>query len=244
MSTQGQSHINNPERIIPPLDIVNRLMFITHATAAYDECQEARMLLQGGCRWIQLRKKEGIDLALAQHVVKICREECSDPVRIYLDDDVRCALLSGASGVHLGKKDMPLPEAWAIVDEQREAGRAFHIGATANTFEDIVQASGSGASYIGLGPYRFTETKKNLSPVLGLEGYRAIVAKCREAGIRQPIFAIGGIEPEDVKPILRTGIDGIAVSGSILQAADPVEMTQRFMQEIRAHFEQETSQLK
>lgn len=237
MSIQSHLHSNKPGRTLPPLAIEERLMFITHATASLDEYEEVNLLLQGGCRWIQLRRKEGIDATLAQKIVDRCRQAIVQPIHIYLDDDVRGALQCGASGVHLGKRDMPLVEAWALVDEASAAGRPFHIGATANTFDDILQAARNGASYIGLGPYRFTETKKNLSPVLGLEGYRSIVAQCREAGIHLPIFAIGGIELKDVKPLLQTGIDGIAVSGSILQDADPVEMTKRFLQAIKEHFQ-------
>ena len=105
----------------------------------------------------------------------------------------------------------------------------------ANTFEDIEHAVGQGASYIGLGPFRYTETKKKLSPVLGLEGYRKIVQQCKEAGYKIPIFAIGGICLEDVAPLMETGITGIAVSGAIIHADDPVEETRRFINEINKY---------
>ena len=73
-------------------------------------------------------------------------------------------------GVHLGKKDMPIDQARQIL------GEAFIIGGTANTFEDVVQHYRAGADYLGIGPFRFTTTKKNLSPVLGLEGYSSILS--------------------------------------------------------------------
>ena len=141
----------------------------------------------------------------------------------------------GATACHLGKNDMPLDIAWEVLKDKLDSNAIFYIGATANTFEDIRLAVERGASYIGLGPYRFTGTKKNLSPILGLEGYRKIIAQCKEAGIDIPIFAIGGITLEDVGPLMETGITGIAVSGAIINAPDPVEETRRFIEEINKY---------
>jgi len=126
---------------------------------------------------------------------------------------------------------MPVDEAWKVV---RKAHREkdFLIGATTNTFEDIRQAARSGASYIGLGPFRFTQTKKRLSPILGLEGYRRIISQCEEAGIHLPIYAIGGIELEDIPDLMKAGVHGIAISGSIIRADNPAEMTRRFLEKI------------
>lgn len=205
-------------------------MFITHRTPAYTEVDEARMVLEGGCSWIQLRAKGTLDIATAREAVALCRAYNPDTL-CCINDDAAMALAAGASGVHLGKNDMPVEKACELASGYgRDNG--FIIGATANTFEDIRQAVLKGASYIGLGPYRYTSTKENLSPVLGLEGYTEIIRKCREANIRIPVYAIGGIEPEDVKPLLKAGADGIAVSGSILKAADPVGQTRRFLNEI------------
>ena len=127
---------------------------------------------------------------------------------------------------------MPVDEARKRVREAGKEGQ-FLIGATANTFEDIVKAVQSGADYIGLGPYRFTTTKEKLSPILGLEGYRTIIRQCREADIQIPIFAIGGIRFEDIEPLMQAGVDGIAVSGALIQAEDPTEETRRYIREIR-----------
>ena len=84
--------------------------------------------------------------------------------------------------------------------------------------------------YVGLGPFRFTATKKNLSPVIGLEGYRVIMKRCRENGLSLPVLAIGGITLADIPAIMRTGVSGIALSSSILEAENPVEETGRIVQ--------------
>lgn len=210
-------------------------MFITNPSPRYTEIEETRMAIQGGCSWIQLRMKAGIDSSTLESCVTLCRAEREHSVTLCVDDNLEAAIRYGATACHLGKKDLPVDIAWKIIQENLAPGATFFIGATANTFEDIQIAVSRNASYIGLGPYRFTETKKNLSPILGLEGYRRIIGQCNRAGIHIPIFAIGGIRLEDVDPLMETGIQGIAVSGAIINAADPVEETRRFINEINKH---------
>ena len=169
----------------------NRLMFITHRTNKYTELDEVKMVTKGGCTWVQLRMKENLNLEVAKAIAHFTLFDCDTDCACCLDDDLEMAFKAGIHCVHLGKNDIPVSEAWhRIIEKGKED--LFLVGATANTFEDILKADREGASYIGLGPYRYTETKKNLSPVLGLEGYRKIMEQCREAGLEIPIFAIGG----------------------------------------------------
>lgn len=217
-----------------PRSAGERLMFITHPSAEFTLQEEVKMVLDGGCSWIQLRMKDKMNIFTAREVERLI-EEHPNPCIFCINDNLNIALRCGATAVHLGKEDMPVSEAWATVDQWLSADKFFYVGATCNTFEDVERAVAGGASYIGLGPFRYTETKKKLSPVLGLEGYRKIVGQCKEAGYEIPIFAIGGICLEDVAPLMETGITGIAVSGAIIHAADPVEETRRFIQEINKH---------
>lgn len=176
------------------------------------------MALEGGCKWIQLRMKDASDdevRLVASEVQPLCKQ--NDAIFL-LDDRVELARELHADGVHLGKNDMPVDEA------RRVLGEEFIIGGTANTFEDIERLAQQGADYIGCGPFRFTTTKKNLSPVLGIEGYRSIMEKMRHAGINIPVVAIGGITASDIDDILATGVKGIAVSGSVLTAEAPADM--------------------
>lgn len=199
------------------------LQFITHQTERYSYLESARMALEGGCKWIQLRMKE-VSLeeveAVALQLKPLCKEH---EAMLILDDHVELAQKLEVDGVHLGRKDMPIDQARQIL------GEAFIIGGTANTFEDVVQHYRTGADYLGIGPFRFTTTKKNLSPVLGLEGYATIMSQMKEANIELPVVAIGGITAEDIPAILRTGVNGIAMSGTILRAENPVEETRRII---------------
>ena len=194
------------------------IQFITHETGSIGYVEGARMALEGGCKWIQLRMKDASDDEVRQAAAEI-QPMCKEHEAVFLlDDRVELAKELHADGVHLGKNDMPIDEARRILGEE------YIIGGTANTFEDIQRIAAQGADYIGCGPFRFTTTKKNLAPVLGIEGYRDIIAKMRNAGINIPMVAIGGITPDDIDEILATGVQGIAVSGTVLNADDPVAM--------------------
>ena len=199
------------------------IQLITHSNNRYGYVDGARLALEGGCRWVQLRMKEATEaefMAAAAEIGRLCKEHGATFV---LDDHVEWVEKTGADGVHLGKNDMPIDEARKILGSDKI------IGGTANTFEDVERLYRQGADYIGCGPFRFTTTKKNLSPVLGLEGYQHIVDQMKSHGINLPIVAIGGILESDIKSILATGVSGIAVSGGILNAENPAEEMQRFL---------------
>ena len=202
------------------------IQFITHETETVGYVEGARMALEGGCRWIQLRMKDASDDEVRKAAAEI-QPMCKAHDAIFLlDDRVELAKELKADGVHLGKNDMPVDEA------RRVLGEEFIIGGTANTFEDIERLARQGADYIGCGPFRFTTTKKNLAPVIGIEGYRDIIEKMEAAGIDLPVVAIGGITADDIDDILATGVRGIAVSGTVLRAENPVAMMKQIIQQI------------
>lgn len=199
------------------------IQFITHSNSRYGYVEGARLALEGECRWIQLRMKDAEEaefLSAAKQIAAMCKEYGAT---FLLDDHVEWVEQTGADGVHLGKNDMPVDEARKILGANRI------IGGTANTFEDVERLWRQGANYIGCGPYRFTTTKKNLSPVLGIEGYRCIIGQMKEHGINLPVVAIGGILQPDIKDVMATGVSGIAVSGAVLNAENPAKEMKRFV---------------
>ena len=205
---------------------MKQLQFISHFNGRYGYLDGIRLALEGGCRWVQLRMKDASAeeiLACAKQAAPLCR---SYDAVFLLDDHVELVERCGADGVHLGKHDLPVDEARAILGPERI------IGGTANTLEDVLRLHRQGADYIGCGPFRFTTTKKQLSPVLGLEGYRSIVSGMREHGVDIPIVGIGGITPEDIDALMETGLDVIALSGTILGAEDPVAQTELIIKKL------------
>ena len=210
------------------LKTASRLQFITHFTDKYSYYDSAMMALEGGCRWLQLRMKDAGE-AEVERVARLILPECRRRGAVFvIDDHVELALRVGADGVHLGKNDMPVDEA------RRLAGDGFIIGGTANTFEDVQRLAAQGADYIGCGPFRFTTTKKNLAPMLGLEGYKRILSQMKEHGIGLPLVAIGGITSDDIPQLMAAGVSGIALSGRVLRAEQPVEEMKNIVEILNA----------
>ncbi|MDR1866320.1 MAG: thiamine phosphate synthase [Bacteroidales bacterium] len=202
---------------------MNGLLFITHQTEKYGYLPSVEIALRGGCRSIQLRMKDAAPEE-TERTARAAKELCdSCGAELYIDDHVEICGRIGATGVHLGKCDMSPLRARKLL------GDGFVIGGTANTFEDMVRLHEEGVDYVGLGPFRFTDTKKNLSPLLGLAGYRRIIRQCKAANIRLPVIAIGGIAAADVPAIIRAGVAGIALSSAVMRAADPVEETKKII---------------
>lgn len=202
------------------------LQFITHTSERYSIVEQVKMVLEGGCKWIQLRMKEATDeevKAVAEELIPLCKD--ADAILV-IDDRVELVKEMEVTGVHLGKKDMPVAEARNLL----EGGPI--IGATANTASDIFALKGIDVDYVGLGPFRHTTTKENLSPILGLEGYSKIMKEIREAGVQLPIVAIGGITLEDIDDVMATGVNGVAISGAIINAENPVEYTKAILNKL------------
>jgi thiamine-phosphate pyrophosphorylase len=197
---------------------ISRLQYITTNPV------DAEKACRAGVDWIQLRVKKKPEKewkTLAEETLIVCRRYGA---KLIINDNVLLAKEIEADGVHLGKEDMNPAEARLISRERPMPGEKFIpaakfiIGGTANTIEDVNRLVGLGVDYIGLGPFRFTTTKMNLSPVLGLAGYSAIISQLEALPGTIPVIAIGGIKVEDVSDLLKTGVYGIAVSSAITQS--------------------------
>lgn len=202
------------------------LQFITHKSDRFSIAEEVKMVIDGGCRWVQLRMKDVSDeevKSVAEQIIPMCQE--TDTILV-IDDRVELTMDLKVHGVHLGKNDMP------AVDAREYLGAGAIIGVTANTAQDIIAYKKVDVDYVGLGPFRYTTTKSNLSPIIGLDGYRDIITEVRNAGVELPIVAIGGITLEDVAELMSTGVNGVAMSGAILSAENPTEYTKRVIEEL------------
>lgn len=209
---------NVPERFPSPVHLV------TDGEDVATTVEQARQAVRGGCRWVQVRMKDA-DPADRDAALMSLRDFChSHGATLIVDDDVQAVCRTAIDGVHLGRNDMDPAEARAIL------GPVPLIGATVNCAADAERLLGKPIDYIGLGPWRFTTTKRRLAQPLGAQGTHDLVRYIRDLGIRVPILAIGGISDADIPAVLATGADGIAVSSAICHAADPAAAARRILQ--------------
>lgn len=207
----------------------NKLQYISQGETVEKQLYNIHQALDAGCDWIQMRFKNQTPekrFILAEAVKILCEEY---PANFIVNDDVLLAQKIAADGVHLGLTDMTILEARSIL------GNGKIIGATANTFEDVLFQSQNGCDYIGLGPFQFTETKEKISPILGAEGYVSILNKMRTENILTPVYAIGGITLENIESLVKTGIHGIAVSGMITKSLQKEKLVQQLNDKLYAN---------
>lgn len=198
--------------------MLSRIHYISQGSTAEQQLRSVKDALEGGCTLIQLRFKDTDEQTFLE-VGKQVGSWCEEAKAIFIVNDyVHLAKELKADGVHLGLTDMHVEEARSIL------GREAIIGGTANTLEDVLLRIEQKCDYVGLGPFRFTTTKEKLSPILGIKGYQQILAELTNRYVSIPIYAIGGIELEDVEELMKTGIYGIALSSVITSAENKKSM--------------------
>ncbi len=165
--------------------------------------------LSAGVKWVQFRLKDVSDmefLQLALEAKVLCDSYGANFIindRHHLIDEIE------PDGIHLGLNDLPISQFKEV------HGDKYYVGGTANNISDISYQYKQGADYIGLGPFNTTETKKNLSPILGKEGYLSVIEEMKQDKVEIPVLAIGGIKISDLESLKDTGVSGIAVSNGL-----------------------------
>lgn len=193
--------------------------------------KQAEAALKGGIRWVQLRMKDATTeeiLATGAKVRDLCTRENATFI---INDSPQIAKALGADGVHLGKEDMAPKMA------REYLGPDAIIGATANSAADVRRLAGEPIDYLGIGPYRFTATKKKLAPVLGKEGISEIIDLMNSENINLPYVVIGGITAADLPVLHQIGVTGVAVSSAIARSSAPEIAAAEFVEKMKILFE-------
>lgn len=192
-----------------PRPTLGRRMFVTHGSTPEELLQQTeRVLSLGLCDLVELRMKAAsapLREAAARQLLSLCR---SYGVPLLINDDVELAFRIAADGVHLGQEDCPPEHARQLL------GPEALIGLTCNDAQQLERALQLPIDYIGLGPCHYTETKQRLAPILGYEGYQRLQLH----DYPLPVYAIGGIEPQEELELRALGLYGIAMSRSLLRS--------------------------
>ena len=201
--------------------MIPKLHYISQGKSPEEHLENITKACTSGAELVQLRLKN-VDEAVLLKTAEQAREITNTyQTRLIINDYYKIAKTVKADGVHLGKTD-------ANPEDVREYLYTWQfIGGTANTLEDCEMLIEKNVDYIGLGPFRFTATKDNLSPILGLEGYTKILDVLKT---EIPIIAIGGITLNDVSDLLETGIHGIATSGELTADFNKVALFHKLLQ--------------
>ena len=205
---------------------MERLLYISQGKTPDEHLTNIRRMLEGGCRWVQLRIKDMTDeelLPYAEKAKMLCDEHHG---YLTVNDHAKVARDVEVWGLHLGLDDMSVDEAQTITSGN------VKIGGTVNTIDDIKRRIKEGVDYLGLGPLHFTQTKENLSPVLGHEGVSEIMDFLNSNDGHIPVIVVGGVTMPDVKPLLKTGVHGVGISSLLTQSAAPQEIIQKIKNDI------------
>ncbi|TXE07932.1 thiamine phosphate synthase [Gelidibacter salicanalis] len=200
--------------------MISKLQYISQGDSLKEHLDNITNACRSGADWVQLRLKN-LEYETLLKTAEKAREITNQyQARFILNDHYKIAKTVKADGVHLGKTD-----ACPMVVREHLYSWQF-VGGTANTSQDCKEIIDKKVDYIGLGPFRFTKTKTNLSPVLGLDGYINVLQSLR---IEIPMIAIGGITLNDVPEIIKTGVYGIAVSQEITQDFNQIKSFQKLL---------------
>ncbi|HYK77616.1 MAG TPA: thiamine phosphate synthase [Daejeonella sp.] len=207
---------------------ISNFHYLSQDLPQRSHAQQIQMACEAGANWIQYRCLSKPDEELVAEIHTIANI-CDDwGATLILTDHYHLLNQVDAQGVHLEDMQADFKNIREIIGEDKT------LGASANSWEDIQRIAASKAvDYIGCGPFAITQTKPNNYPLLGLNGYRQIIANMKNQQINIPLIAVGGIQINDTEALMQTGIHGIAVSAAINLAEDPAEVIKSFRKLIR-----------
>jgi len=201
---------------------IEKLHYITHDIPHLSHIEQVQLACEAGAKWVQYRCLSKTDEALLQDINTIA-EICDDwGTTLIVTDHIHFNGKADIQGFHIEDMDAD------IIALRKLVGNDITLGGSANTIENLIRLANEGADYAGYGPYAVTETKPNNYTLLGIEGYQNAVRELKDQKIHLPVLAVGGVKTYDVEALMQSGIYGIAVSGAINFADDPIEAYQDF----------------
>ena len=205
----------------------NCLYFITDSTGYTEEefLFRVKEAIKGGPAFVQLREKEKTTreyIYLANKVHKITKEH---NIPLIIDDRLDVAIVTNAEGVHLGQSDME------VVTARKILGKNKIIGATAKTVPQAKRAFSEGANYLGVGAIYPTTTKVKTV----LTSTQTLKDICSSVPI--PVYAIGGLNKDNINVLKGINIAGICAVSAIMKAQSPYLAAKELKEAVKELFE-------
>lgn len=189
------------------------LQFITRKNERYGIEEQVKMVLEGGCKWIELDMNDATAeevKAIIENLIPLCKE--ADAILV-VDDYVDIVKEMEVTGLRLIKDSKNVGEVRNVL----EGGPI--IGVNVSTAGDIYALKGIDVDYVTI----------EINEPHSLDSIYKIVSEVREAGINMPIVAIGEITIENIKEVIATGVNGVAMSDAIVNAENPTEYTKKIL---------------
>ncbi|MCH7713987.1 MAG: thiamine phosphate synthase [Chloroflexi bacterium] len=195
-------------------------------TGGREPLEIANAAVRGGAKMLQLRDKlrdKGQQLPLAQALKELC---LANDVMLIINDHVDLAAAVDSDGVHVGQTDLPVAEARRVLAPHQVLGRSNR------DIDLIIESQEMGADHVAFGAIYTTTTK--VAPAGGRRGPQGIepLIRAREAA-KVPLVAIGGINAENVAPVVEAGADAICVTAAVASAPEPEAAAQQMVEIIR-----------
>lgn len=181
-------------------------------------CNVVKEAVKGGVTMVQIREKHGDVRAFIERSLAIKKVLKDSGVPLIINDRVDVALAVQADGVHLGQSDMPAVLARELI------GPDMILGLSVENEEQLREAQELPVDYLGVSAIFSTPTKTNIIKEWGIQGLEKAVKKSE-----LPLVAIGGINDSNIKEIVNTGVDGIALVSAICHAQSPNQASQALL---------------
>jgi thiamine-phosphate diphosphorylase len=181
------------------------LMCLTRDHANLSHFDQVKLLLENGAQLIQLRCKTGSSQNFLRDAARSTVLGKKRGATILINDSPEIAKVSKADGVHLGQSDSSPVAARSLL------GPGCLIGRTVHSVEEAIRCKKENPDYVGVGPFRRSETKQNLKPQLSSDEFKEIFSILHPI----PIFLIGGLTGDDFSLIDEMGITGLAICSAL-----------------------------
>lgn len=175
-------------------------------------------ILDVGVKAIQLREKDLDDAdlyRLAQPISELCR---TNNAHLFINTNVQIAVDVGAAGVHLPDTDISIQEVKARSDYD------FLIGCSVHSVDTAKKREVEGADFVTYSPIYPIKSKPEYGPAVGVANLKKLVKQ-----VNLPVFALGGIKPEQASECLAVGASGVAVMSGIMSPTDAAQRAKDYL---------------
>ncbi len=184
--------------------------------------------VRGGIRGVQLREKDLPTRELLNLAAELREITGKAGARLLINGRIDICLAVEADGVHIGKDCIPADIARGILGSDKI------IGVSTHSLSEALMAQSQGTDFITLGPIYHTESKAQYGAPLGID----MIKRVRET-IEIPVFAIGGIKINNIRPLLEAGAYGIAMISALTSARDIKDAAMEFVRKMKSFKENE-----